>query len=388
MTYPFSFKQLLLSLCCISMFVSACKEEDLPAIDPCTNSQGTRSVWTPFYGDSDTIPAFPDRYANYWAFGFSRANMPELGIQLAGTFPSARYMSVNVYDMGTKNSEGALLDELILPCSSPNGNYVINIVPSGVSAGGLENVLQFDAAIDSVAIMLRCYLPETDGQGGVDLPMVMGFNVNSRSEMALPVTIPLTANIDISQLQSTVAPFFLVEEDTSMWFYNINPDGLYANADNKYLATPITPLANEVYMVRFKAPQAGQDVRYWSLTQSNNSTYSFATLYDDNALVAADGYVNVVIAEPDAEISTKAAGLNLFPKEIQPNAGLILIYRNLYTEPDFAGDISQVPRITVQNIFNLPEMRAQVYIGEYAPIGKRMTRQQFLDDFGGFPVSY
>ena len=96
----------------------------------------------------------------------------------------------------------------------------------------------------------------------------------------------------------------------------------------------------------------------------------------------------MVIANPDAEISAKAAGLNLFVKETQPGAGIILIYRNLYTEPGFEGDISLVPRISISNISNLTEVRSQNFINEYAPIGRRMSRQDFLDDFGGFPVSY
>jgi uncharacterized membrane protein len=366
---------------------SSCKKNEAN-VAACAEELGTQSVWTAYLGDSDTIPAFPDRYANYWAYGFSRASMPQLGIRLTGKMPNARYASVNVYDISTQNSEGALLDELIISCTNDASKYVINVVASGTNTEGLDNVLQYDAAIDSVAIMLRYYLPEGDAQGGTDLPLKYGFDTETGKEMSLPVNIPLSANLDLSQLQSAVAPFFLVEEDTAMWFYNINPDGLYANFDNNYLATPITPAADEVYMVRFKAPNVQTDVRYWSLTQSNNSTFSFGTLSDADAYVAADGYVNVVIASPDAEIITKAAGLNLFEKEIQPNAGLVLIYRNLYTEPGFEGDISLVPRISINNISNLPELRSQNFINDYGPIGKRMSRQDFLDDFGGFLVSY
>ena len=236
--------------------------------------------------------------------------------------------------------------------------------------------------------MLRYYLPEGDAQGGEELPLVFGFDTETNEEISLPVDIPLTANIELSQLESAVAPFFLVEEDTAMWFYNINPDGLYANRDNQYLATPISPQSDEVYMIRFKAPEVQSDVRYWSLSQSNNSTYTFSTLNDSDALIAMDGYVNVVIATPDAQIISKSAGLNLFAKETQSGAGVVLIYRNLYTAPGFDGDIATVPRITINNIGNLPQMRCQNYIGEYGPIGRRMSRQDFLDDFGGFPVSY
>ena len=383
-SYPFL---LSFSLVAVLAFYG-CKKDDPTIVAACADEAGTQSAWTAYLGDSDTIPAFPDRYANYWAYGFSRASMPQLGIRLTGKMPNARYMSVNVYDISTQNSEGALLDELIMPCSNDANKYVINVVANGTDIEGLENVLQYDATIDSVAIMLRYYLPEEDVQGGQTLPLIYGFDIETGIQMVLPTDIPLSANLELSQLQSTVAPFFLVEEDTAMWFYNINPNGLYANFDNKYLATPITPAADEVYMVRFKAPNVQTDVRYWSLTQSNNSTYSFGTLSDADATVAADGYVNVVIANPDAEISAKAAGLNLFVKETQPGAGLILIYRNLYTEPGFEGDISLVPRISISNISNLPEVRSQNFINEYGPIGRRMSRQDFLDDFGGFPVSY
>jgi hypothetical protein len=33
-------------------------------------------------------------------------------------------------------------------------------------------------------------------------------------------------------------------------------------------------------------------------------------------------------------------------------------------------------------------LQAQSFIGDYAPVGKKMTKAQFLDNFGGFPVSY
>ena len=387
MYLKFNFRTLFIIGIATSLGFSACNEDSEPSA-PCAEDKGVRSVWTAYLGDSDTIPAFPDRYANYWAYGFSRASMPQLGIRLTGHFPQARYMSVNVYNMGNQNSEGALLDELILPCANDDGKFVIHVVPSDGNSAGLDNVLTYDAAIDSVVIMLRYYLPEGHAQGGKELPLVYAFDVASGNELGLPNSIALGANLDIAQLQGAVAPFFLVEEDTALWFYNINPDGLYANFDNRYLATPITPAADEVYMIRFKAPEVGTDVRYWSLTQSNNSTYSFSTLNDEDAIVAADGFVNIVIATPDAEITTKAAGLNLFAKETQPNAGLLLIYRNLYTTPGFAGDIALVPRISIGNFSNLAAVQSQQHILAYAPIGRRMSRQEFLDDFGGFEVSY
>ena len=342
-------KSIILLGCAIVLALGSCKKDD-NAKPPCKEDLGVRTVWTAYLGDSDTIPAFPDRYANYWAYGFSRTSAPQLGIRLTGQMPNARYMSVNVYNMGTQNSEGALLDELVLPCSADANSYVIHVVSNSGTSEGLKNVLTYDFSIDSLAIMLRYYLPEEDEQGGQPLPLVYGFDTETKEEISLPVDIPLASNLELSQLQEAVAPFFLVEEDTAMWFYNINPDGLYANFDNQYLATPITPAQDEVYMIRFKVPQASTDVRYWSLSQGNNSTFTFSTLNDADAMIAADGYVNVVIATPDPEIISKSAGLNLFTKETQPAAGMVIIYRNLYTTLGFDGDIAAVPRITINNI--------------------------------------
>ena len=70
----------------------------------------------------------------------------------------------------------------------------------------------------------------------------------------------------------------------------------------------------------------------------------------------------------------------------------LIIYRNLLTNPAFPYPMSRVPDLTaivnLQNLLNISNLQAQTYLADYAPIGRKMSKDQFLNNFGGFPVSY
>ncbi len=156
-------------------------------------------------------------------------------------------------------------------------------------------------------------------------------------------------------------------------------------------------------MLRFKAPtfatsntQFGlTDVRYFSICLCDAKTFTYSTTTDIEFKIAAtDGYVNIVFGDEDAALRAKAAGLNyvVLPPELKNNVKGLIIYRNLLTNPVFPYNMKLVPDIiqnlNLDNLVHLENLQAQTYLSNYAPIGKKMSKQQYLQNFGGFPVSY
>ena len=55
----------------------------------------------------------------------------------------------------------------------------------------------------------------------------------------------------------------------------------------------------------------------------------------------------------------------------------ILIYRNLATHLSFEAPINQVPYLDGSNPFNVVNQAADKFLGDYAPYGKRMSKEDF-----------
>jgi hypothetical protein len=207
--------------------------------------------------------------------------------------------------------------------------------------------------------------------------------------------VAVEERMPLQHLRALVAPVFLLESDSGIYFHNLGSRGLYANPDNQYLAAPVTRRDDEVFVVRFRAPSHSRqppdnetvDTRYWSLTQGDEATFAYGGLVDEDALVDAKGYVTVVFADLDDEVVRKGKGLNLVQWRVPRGSRGIFIYRNLVTRAGFEGDIGRVPELSFANALAHARLRANAHIGEYAPIGKRMSRQAFLESLGGAPES-
>jgi hypothetical protein len=102
---------------------------DLPLIRGC--------AW-PFISDVQTLNAFyPDTNATYWIAPYIALPGSQLIVQ--GTYPNARFMSLNTYDR-LGSSVGALYDAAIAPdagstnpfvdpASGPGGRFTVTITP-------------------------------------------------------------------------------------------------------------------------------------------------------------------------------------------------------------------------------------------------------------------
>lgn len=396
----------LFLLALLSIHFSACDKE----VDGQNPATGDNTLWTAYLGSDKTVPAIPDVSSNYWTYSFVRTN-PNMGIRMKGEYGDARYMSYNVYNVRTATSVNALLDKDIIvdccgaynpfsdPVRSNQPKYTIEVITKDADSTTLNNVLSYPSDIDSVSIFLRYYLPERTNQANVELPTIEAFDVETGETLDFPTTIALENIFDVDALADRITSFFNVQMalGSTIGFYNVNNNGLFANLDNQYLAAPITKRNDEVYIIRFKPPTHvselwdigdSKEVRFWSINQSTAQTTTELGWADKDFVVAdSDGFVNIVIADDESELRTKAEGLNFMPWSVE-SGQMLLVYRNLVTHSDFAGNIAQVPLLDGSNLANIQIQQAKNFIGEYAPIGMRMSKAAYLENFGGFEVSY
>jgi hypothetical protein len=389
---------------------SACKKKDTL----------TFQYWTENIGSNKSLPLLPDSNVNYFLYSFTRHPGERTGIRIKGQYGYARYMSYNVYNNANISSVASIVDMQIEP-DSGNGNpflpsvtaditsrnYTVNICPNSITLAAMPNLLLYDDKIENVGIILRYYIPQNNNYANVPLPQIEAFDIETGAALNTPV--PYVTNFDsqFKQKYQRISTLLnlagLLEAPKDVFFYKFSGVFLYPNLDNYYLFTPVTFNKNQVIMLRFKAPTfaAGNtqngltDVRYFSICLNDSKTYTYSTTTDLAFHAAAsDGFINIVIGDEDAALRAKAAGLNyiVLPPELKNNVKGLIIYRNLLTNLSFQYSMNLVPdvsaNINLPNLLNLSNIQAQTYMADYAPVARKMTTQQFLSNFDGFPVSY
>lgn len=330
-------------------------------------------------------------------------------------------MSYNIYDNNTLSSVASLVDTKIIAdagnvnpylstndANAPNRNYTVNIFARTTGdSSKYQNSILYNDHIENVGIILRYYLPKNNNYANVQLPKIEAFNTQTGAAVDVPV--PVVKDFKESfqdkydKISLLLSAMGLLEKPSDLFFYKFSGAFLYPNLDNHYLFTPITFNKNQVTILRFKAPtfavnntQFGlTDVRYFSICLCDAKTYTYKTTTDvEFKIAASDGFVNIVFGDEDAALRAKAAGLNyvVLPPELKNNVKGLIIYRNLLTNPVFPYNMNLVPDIAanlnLDNLVHLENLQAQTYLNDYAPIGKKMSKQQYLLNFGGFPVSY
>ena len=399
-----------LILCYLLFLLFSCQKESNKPV----------SYWTENIGSNKSLPLLPDSNVNYFLYSFTRTKGSTIGIRIKGQYGYARYMSYNVYDNNTLSSVASLVDMNIVPdagnenpyLSSANAllanrNYTVNICPNTVDSLAFVNNLRYDDKIENIGIILRYYIPQQNNYANVPLPTIEAFDVTTGKALETPLPANTNFEAQFQQKYQKISALLnlagLLEAPKDVFFYKFSGVFLYPNLDNYYLFTPITFNKNNVTMLRFKAPTFSQnnsqngltDVRYFSICLCDAKTYTYSTTTDLEFKIAdSDGYINIVIGDEDAALRTKAAGLNYIdlPPELKKNVKGLIIYRNLLTKPSFPYPMSLVPdlstNINLPNILNSSNLQAQTYLADYAPKGMKMSKAQFLNNFGGFPVSY
>ena len=360
--------------------------------------------WEPFIGTDLTTPAIPDYNANYFTYAFMRTDEAKyVGLRLKGEFGYARYMSFNIYRIHQSPSYGALTDVELLPApgsvnpflpgADPDATdraYVLAVQPVGYPKDPRENTLEFDPLqLASLVVMVRYYLPQGSATAGVPQPAIEAYDVRTGESVPLPEQY-LLGGRSMARYAWIMRPIFTTIVDSKVRFYHSAGAGLFPNADNLYLIGAVTRRPGQVVVVRVKPPTfprdtsqyGGAQVRYWSFNEANRDTSTPIGLRDDQFKVASDGFVYLAIGDKGIRRQAERRGYTFMPWAIRGRTGAI-IYRNLVTDPSYAGSIEKVPLLDLSDPHNISAQNATNFIGDYAPTGMTVSLKRFLKDGGG-----
>jgi hypothetical protein len=349
----------------------------------CTSEEQIQNGWENEYlGATEGLLFYPDNYANYWVYTFDPGKWKGIGLRISGKLPNSRYMSLNLYLHETRRSLGSVIDtKLILDDRS---EYTVEFLPEG-SQAEVPNTLFFDERGGRQSVFLRYYDPSEDPYGGVELPRVTAFDVETRAVIERP-------HVRINLLSSKLIPivftkllafrharsFVFAGEDKELFAFRHSGQGYFPNYDNDYLLVPIKKDTHEVGILRFRPPTYARDrsdtsaeVRYWSVSLGTLDTKSPSTLRDRDVLVADDGFVYLLVGERID--SSDKTPYNLIRWNV-PGKKAVLLYRNLLSSPGFEHAIGQVPVAREE-----PGFTNRVYelLGEFAPKGMVISAEQF-----------
>ena len=359
--------------------------------------------WEPFIGTDLTTPAIPDYNANYFAFAFIRSDEAKyVGLRLKGQFGYARYMSFNIYRAHHSPSFGALTDAQMLPApgsvnpflpgtdpDAKNRSYVVAVQPAGYAKDPQENTFEYDSAqMPTLVVMIRYYVPQGSATANVPLPAIEAYDVRTGQSVAMPEQY-LLGGRSMALFGWIMRPIFTTIVDSKIRFYHSEGAGLFPNADNLYLIGAVTRRRGEVVVVRVKPPTFPKDtseygstqVRYWSLNETNRNTSTPLGLRDDQFKVASDGFVYVAIGDKGIRRQAEKRGYNFMPWRIRGKTGAV-IYRNMVTDPSYAGSIDNVPILDLSDSRNIYAQNATRFIGDYAPSGVVISLRKFLKGGG------
>ncbi len=395
------------------------------------------ATWEPAYrGDDPELLYLPDTKATYWRYGWVRKPGDKTGIIIRGKTPDARYFSYNVYNDETKSSLGSITDyKLQTDDGSPNPfagkggdlhtGYSVVVLPQGVKTDA-KNVLYFPDDLTKVSVFLRYYVAHNGYEGGTSLPEVQLFDpqtdkVNTApSSNAVPVIssqevqkylVPMLERVieefesdpeavarklqssrtgepvDMKELiasQVVAKAFKLFRPEKTQYSYRLLTAGTYPNDDNYYLGMPVIMKEGQALLARFKAPRKpasvadypNADVRYFSLSQGDEYSYTHGTIMDVEMKIDSDGFANFIIAKQTPEIVAKAKelGVNFMPW--LAGEKVLMIYRHMLPATEFSRGIDKVKPYDPKQ--PAEEQVAVRTIGKYALAGELTTRDSVL----------
>ena len=354
----------------------------------------------------------PDTAAEYWLEPFQVAS--GLRIVVSGTFPDARYASLQVYNgIGgpfTRNGVGtALPDYQIAPDqgsvnpwqkqAAPGGNFTVTFRED--VAPGQENTLPL-APLGTTSgqgyLEYRVYLP-AGGDFSKMTPPTLTLEQGSPSEplppcatRATPSTAPRSTPPS-SPTATQAAPSTSASKQPAVGqleFFKEAWDALTPNVDAAYAGAYLTPPGpGDVVVIRAKAPTqaagehptpwpaANVDVRYWSMCiglatatlptvmnpVSGGGTDAGCRADDQTKLDATGEYTYVLGTEAQRATIEAVPGATFLPfSAAKPSATHILLFREILASSSYSYSPQQVTQI------NDPAATAAA-MGPYYPRG-------------------
>lgn len=402
----------------------ACSSNDNPSsaiYNPVPKEQ-----WSPTYKGSDfTVPQLPDLYVNYWEYSYDTKATPNIILRISGEFPKCRYFSFSTYNDDNGMAIGGMSDFEIQPdagCVNPflktstaKNTYTVYIVPESATAQQIanlpsKNIILLSDTIEHTCMIIRQYLG-IDEYGGVDMPAIQAFELESMKEVPAPKRNEsnIWAEIDPNAFKPiwsdsiTDVPFMRATKGS--FYPNNATDYLYCRTaieDDQVLTYSFIPSPHPKRV----EDNVGAPCRYWSMCFGTQlDTRSYYSVYDEQAGVPDGEKVTFVVcmkqnprlADIEAAVRTaKANGQYIeliawdrerpsyFGPTIPIGNTITVMYRNILPNEKWQYSMAKMtptpygdPVTTSQK--NPKTMQADLALGEYGPRGKKVTTQEFLE---------
>jgi hypothetical protein len=388
-------------------------------------TKNTYGIWDIYPGNDPNSLALPDYFSTYLAYTYDTSLHPNTRLRITGDFPYAQYMSFNIYPTRSGTSLGGMTDFQIRT-QSPNVNpfvagsdeqaqarqYVMTIesesdaddgqqLSSGCSAS--ENLITYNPADIKVpgfpeqllTVIIRYYVPVNE-RGGVEPPTVEVLNMDDTPLVPQPTPYPTFMDLNEPIFRHRLSPIFQSTGGDALRFYHSVGGGQFNNADNLYLISAVEGVDGESNVVILRVmpptfPRTNEDfdkvaVRYWSFNQGNPNTSTPIGMRDGVFRPAMDGFIYLVMGGESVRVKAHQGGYNYLPWQADKEQAVIL-YRNMLTNPQYRGSILRVPELPKApwDEAQLVEYEASQYLGDYAPVGRKVTAQEFNDSYGGMP---
>jgi hypothetical protein len=333
----------------------------------------------------------PDTAAAYWVEFFPVT--PGLRIVLSGTYPDARYASLQVYASGgapfTRNGVGsALTDYQIAPDqgsvnpwqqhAAPGGHFTVTL-REDVAPGEVNTIpLAPEGAAGGQGLLVyRVYLPAGGDFSQVELPTLTMDQAGRSESLApcpsfnLPGSAPQSASSTAPAATPTAAPSpSATARPGPLQFFEATVGTLAPNVDTAYLLAYLTPPgAGDVAVIRGRAPThasgdhaslwpaTDEDVRYWSLCIAlatgavptvmnlapSGGTDAGCRADDQTKLDASGDYAFVLGTEAQRTSIESVADTTFLPfSAAQPATTHLLMLRDMLVDPSFAASPGRV----------------------------------------------
>ena len=391
----------------------------------CSCEKNNSIVPDPEYGWGKTMAGndpeertWPDLSENYWEYTFNLGNHTEgsVGLRIKGEFPNVntRFFNLTIYSDRTTQRLGSIEDFNIVPENGSQNpfkqdgitgsNYFeINVIPNTANVSDYKNTIVFPANIERVTMLLRIYFNDINHEadfGGVELPEITYFDISTGKDIG---KAPRAKSLYYTRFMGIMSRIPLIKSQPKLYF-TLAPNVLYQNGPTGYVTTANRMHKDSLLMFRFIPPvhpnsiseNSTADVRYWSVCIGDTTTYTLTTLVDRTVIKDADGYVNVMIADPDnsnfSTIKTKATQMKINLVEwsvAKYGEPMMAFYRQMYIRPNY--------QYSVQNIVSFPRLNelgqpdptdttpgvtqlANFVLGNHGPFGYKKNVSFFLDD--------
>lgn len=406
--------------------LTSCSDDDGP------EAAGSGSQWSATVrGDGEVIGAYPDLYSNYWEYTYDLSRHGDKVLRFTGEFPHCRYFSFSVYDDDNGSAIGGIDDVSIEPdegsvnpfrvTTSQAGRFTVYLVPEKLAGEFRDrfkprNLCVVKDGVRKVSVMVRQYLgtdatgADHDEYGGVDLPLITALDPVTGKEVALPEHIvsnvySATSNVYILKSDDRrEMPFFLAP--VSKYYPNNSTDYLYARTRLRhdsvltfsFIPAPIPQRAEDY---------AGAAARYWSICMGSAAdTRSYGSLCDRNACWTDGGKAEFVIclrnntrlADVEAKVERlrkegRRVNLMVWDSEKLNIDGkplgeyIAFMYRNILPNPEWQYSISNMlpteyfdgVKEPVDHVTDPQKQVAHIALGDYGPLGLKMSAEEFLD---------